>query len=143
MQLNVLQDLTIDVASRIDVSGQGNAPDAGFGAGAAGVFPYGSGGGAGYGGQGGSGSFPGGGSYGSAEHPVDLGSGGGSSRVAAGAGGGAMRVVVLGRLQLDGNVLANGGAGGFIDGGQGAGGGSSCGKRNHPSISERSNKSAV
>ena len=122
MNLVVSGDMTVDAASKIDLSGKGYGRDSGPGAGHG---PY-QAGGAGYGGAGGQSTTggTGGPTYGSATEPTDLGSGGGSGSGSGygGAGGGAARVSVRGCLFLDGALKAEG-IGGSYDGSWSGGGG--------------------
>ena len=112
------------LAGNLNVDRLGYAQSNGPGAGSA-VANKGSGGG--YGGQGGPSSTgaPGGTNYGSATQPVDFGSGGGhgAATVTGGSdGGGALRLSVVGSLNVDGNVSANGNPGAQDDSGGGSGG---------------------
>ena len=120
MKLTIAQNVTVDAASKIEVSGQGYGGGAGLGTGAtAGTY----GGGGGYGGAGANyGGAAGGLGYGSILQPTDLGSGGGQGAYSTGgSGGGSVRLIVGGTLQLDGSLVSNGNGGGTYGGG-GSGG---------------------
>jgi hypothetical protein len=117
--------LTIASGGQIDVNEKGyqgtsNSGSSGYGPGAGDLMA-----GGGYGGVGGwAGSYYpnnyGGVAYGSVTEPTDLGSSGGSSNNAySGRGGGAMKISVSGTMNLEGNILARGGAG--YGGGYGGG----------------------
>jgi hypothetical protein len=101
------------VASRIDASSRGQAPQSGPGAPTfCGNLP-----GAGYGGAGGpdsSGCDHPGVTYGSISAPADLGSGGADAR-----GGGAIHLIVGGTLTIDGSITADGAPGVTYSGGSG------------------------
>ncbi len=131
------QDVYIDSASRVDVSGLGYHP--GFSGPGAGASLVGTGwndwgGGGGYGGNGADSSVPlaGGMAYGSITQPVDWGSDGGSCPShfgIGGSGGGAIRFIVGGTLAVNGQILARGtgdspapGGGGDWEIGGGSGG---------------------
>jgi hypothetical protein len=123
LDLRVYRDLRIDQTSAIEVSRRGHAAGAGEGQGGNDCtywVGFTGGGGAGYGGAGGNVCGYGSSTYGSESAPTDFGSGGGSGNAGAGgAGGGAVWAHVLGTLELDGSIIADGG-----DGGTGGGGGS-------------------
>jgi hypothetical protein len=123
--LEVGGNLTIASGGQIDVNEKGyqgtsNSGSSGYGPGAGDLMA-----GGGYGGVGGwAGSYYpnnyGGVAYGSVTEPTDLGSSGGSSNNAySGRGGGAMKISVSGTMNLEGNILARGGAG--YGGGYGGG----------------------
>ena len=122
--INVLNDLTIDASSKINVSGRGFASQSGSGAGIGGLT-FDVAGGGGHGGNGGNGSAnfggPAGGiTYGSISSPTTFGSGGGRDNfMLGGLGGGAVRLNVLGSVNLDGEILANGNP---LPGGESGGG---------------------
>jgi hypothetical protein len=112
-----LTTLTIAAGGRINVNekgyqGTGNSQSSGYGPGAGDPMA-----GGGYGGVGSwAGSYYpnnyGGVAYGSVTEPTDLGSSGGSSNNAySRRGGGAVKISVSGTMNLDGNILARGGAG--------------------------------
>jgi hypothetical protein len=120
-----LDDLTINQGGTINVNekgyqGTGNSQSSGYGPGAGDPMA-----GGGYGGVGGwAGSYYpnnyGGVAYGSVTEPTDLGSSGGSSNNAySRRGGGAVKISVSGTMNLEGNILARGGAG--YGGGYGGG----------------------
>ena len=121
VSLTIAGDLGLDTLSRIDVSSRGYAANAGPGA-STNLSGYASG--AGHGGMGGSpnGAGAGGGVYDSVLAPGVWGSGGGSGSFAVGgAGGGVISLAVMGTLQMDGVIVADGGTVGWTGGG-GAGG---------------------
>jgi hypothetical protein len=128
VDLTIAGDVIVRSGSAIDVSGKGYGSASGPGKGTAGSY----GGGAGYGASGGNGQggSSGGLAYGSLVEPVDVGSGGGTGYYgeAGGAGGGAARLVVVGTLQVDGSILANGTVG--VTGQWPSGGGGSGGSIN-------------
>ena len=123
-----MKNLTIAVTAGIDASAKGysNGAAVGYGPGGGGSgSPW---GGGGYGGVGGS-AF-GGATYGSAMSPSDPGSAGGSYNFTTdlsnkgGIGGGLVRIEApLGKVTVDGGILANGEGGGSSRGGGGSGGG--------------------
>ncbi|MBK8001598.1 MAG: carboxypeptidase regulatory-like domain-containing protein [Verrucomicrobia bacterium] len=128
----VLTNLIIDSTSRIDVSAKGylgGLRDANVISGVGRTIGNRLGGGSpprnggSYGGMGGSGSAGAGpnATYGSFRDPNEFGSGGGSDSDPAGNGGGLVRISV-GSAEINGQVLANGGAGSTY-GGPGSGGG--------------------
>jgi hypothetical protein len=123
--LEVGGNLTIASGGQIDVNEKGyqgtsNSGSSGYGPGAGDPMA-----GGGYGGVGGwAGSYYpnnyGGVAYGSVTEPTDLGSSGGSSNNAySRRGGGAVKISVSGTMNLEGNILARGGAG--YGGGYGGG----------------------
>ena len=134
LYLMVSGDVLIDANSRLDVSARGHAGGAGPGAGQSGVNVEGGGGGyGGNGGGGGLGAMPGGVTYGDLYFPADFGSGGGNASGSSGgapvansggAGGGLLHLIVSGLLQVDGQILADGGDGSrpFYRAGGGSGG---------------------
>jgi hypothetical protein len=118
-----LTTLTVATGGSINVNEKGyqgtsNSGSSGYGPGAGGP-----GAGGGYGGVGGWASATGedgGVAYGSVTEPTDLGSSGGSSNNAySRRGGGAVKIAVSGTMNLEGNILARGGAG--YGGGYGGG----------------------
>jgi hypothetical protein len=122
--------LAIDATSSIDVSARGHLGGGRFGLGSQAHtvgFAPGAGGGAGgsHGGLGG--DYPSNGAsvpnpvYGDADEPVELGSGGGAWGGDGGDGGGRVRVVV-GALELEGAIRANGGVSSGSASGDGSGG---------------------
>lgn len=121
LKIDVLGDLLLEFSGRIDVSARGHAGGMGPKAGQAGVNSEGGGGGhGGAGGRGGTGAMLGGGTYGERYFPETFGSGGGNATALAGSGpspgsggrgGGILRLNVAGEMQLDGQVLSNGGVG--------------------------------
>ena len=126
LNLAITGDMTIESGSSIDVSEKGYASGEGPGQG----NDYGSShgaGGAGHGGHGGNGLYTDAGqSYGDIAEPTTLGSGGGNNTYYnhdGGAGGGAVKLAIGGTLNLDGNILADGGNGyngsGYSGGGSG------------------------
>jgi hypothetical protein len=135
VQLLVAENVTVEAGSAIDLTGLGYAggefngdPGQGPGGGRPDPQNFGAGGGGGYGGWGG--GPLGGPAYGDWLAPSDLGSGGSAGednalqRGAGGAGGGAIHLVVVGRLTLNGALLADGLMGEDLDrdGGGGSGG---------------------
>ncbi len=131
LELSVSNALTVDLTSRIDVSGRGylggrsgdNNGDVGRTLGNTTVGGSTRRNGGGYGGLGAIGSVGGTANdlYGLFSSPNEPGSGGGSDVGTAGNGGGLVRVTA-GTIALDGEILANGGAGSTYGGG-GSGGG--------------------
>ena len=121
-QLTVLSNLVIEPLGHLDVSGQGNEPAGGPGAGTSDV--YWGGGGGGHGGVGGTAVGAGGGTYDSIVAPSQFGSGGGNGYASSGGGGGgAVRLLVGGTLQVDGVLSADGrDSADYLYGGGGAGG---------------------
>jgi hypothetical protein len=123
LHLTIAHDVSIDIQSRIDVSGKGYGSAAGPGKGGNGTS-YGAGGG--YGGLGGNSrnnNAIGGSTYGSITEPVLLGSGGGTGGSSVGAaGGGAIRLTVEGTLNIEGQIMANGADDPSPYGGGGSGG---------------------
>ncbi len=118
LALTVQDDLVVDAGSAITVNGKGFGSATGPGAGGAG------GGGGGHGGPGGSvvNGAVGGTVNDSASEPVLWGSGGGVGYASAGGtGGGAVRLIIGGTFVLNGELTADGIAGG-PNGGGGAGG---------------------
>ena len=119
-------DALIESGAAVLLRGAGYPANQGPGAG--GFFSS-AGGGGGYGGYGGFGLAGtyianGGNSYGSASLPTTFGSGGRTvANFPGGAGGGALQLTVTGRLQLDGQIIADGTAGSGTASGGGAGGG--------------------
>jgi hypothetical protein len=131
--LTVSDYADIQPGGLLSVDGVGYASGAGSGAGRttfyepAGSIGIYSGGGGGHGGYGASSALgaQGGVGYGSGLAPISFGSGGGAGSSPAGtggAGGGALRLVVLGLLQVDGRISANGLSGTTNNAGGGAGG---------------------
>jgi hypothetical protein len=118
--LTVAQNVYVDPASAIDVSGMGFGTSGGPGGGTNGGTA------GGYGGYGGGyGSTSGGLAYGSITAPTDLGSGGASGYMSPGGnGGGAVWLPVGGALQVDGLLAACGveSPGDYMMGGAGSGG---------------------
>jgi hypothetical protein len=123
--LEVSGNVTIASGGSINVNekgyqGTGNSQSSGYGPGAG--DPMAGGGHGGVGGWAGS-YYPnnyGGVAYGSVTEPTDLGSSGGSSNNAySRRGGGAVKISVSGTMNLEGNILARGGAG--YGGGYGGG----------------------
>ncbi len=123
LALSITGDLTVDSASRIDVSGCGFSAEQGPGAGGHDGGGWGSG--AGHGGMGGYSNYqkPGGGAYDDILAPLQWGSGGGGG--AGGAGGGAASIKVAGTLQVDGAIKADGAPSGGCCAQQGGGSGGS------------------
>jgi len=126
LDLTVADELYIDAASKIDVSGLGYAEGTTVGntttGGAAGT------GGGSYGGLGSVGPYTGdatNATYGDYRDPSDFGSGGGGERNSGGVGGGLARVTA-GSARIDGAVLADGNPGiynAYRNGSGGSGGG--------------------
>ncbi|MGA2854030.1 MAG: hypothetical protein ABSE90_07875 [Verrucomicrobiota bacterium] len=112
----VLGNATIDLGGKLDLSGLGYAGAVGPGSGTNSVYGYGSGGG--HGGCGGNsvsggywGSALGGSVYDSIVSPIQWGSGGGVNNhngESGGPGGGAVMLNVVGTLQMDGSLTADG-----------------------------------
>ncbi len=132
LSLVVLNDVTIDGVSRIDVSGMGFVDQSGPGAGNGNDQGNQGGGGGGHAGRGGDGfnNRTGGPVYGSASEPATFGSSGGilvasgTPVYIGGAGGGRLRMLVSGTLLLNGEIRANGFDGGAAFSNTGGGGGS-------------------
>ncbi|MFG1492288.1 beta strand repeat-containing protein [Halobacteriovorax sp. ZH4_bin.1] len=130
--LTLLSTTTLDIqaGASIDVSSKGYAggasgaangtgPSGGFGFTGTSADP----GGAGHAGPGGDGRSSGGTTvYGSRTEPVDFGSGGGAGDAQAGGAGGGVAKIIATNLNIDGNILAQGGAGVNSCCDQGAGG---------------------
>lgn len=126
LDLSIINVLTIDGTSLIDVNGRGYAREQGPGKGVSGFY---GGGGGGHGGNGGNGSSGSGGvSYDSVTNPSQIGSGGGKSTGASGAiggsGGGGIRLNVGGRLENNGTIRATGNNGAVYNSSYTGGGGS-------------------
>ena len=133
LQLTLSGDVQLLSGGYFEASGRGYI--GGQGPGAGGNTPNNAeAGGAGFGGAGGAGRSvnglggAGGIAYGSVTEPVDMGSGGGNASdwaVTGGTGGGVLRLVVGGTLTIDGEIRANGYAGGAPNyrSGGGSGGG--------------------
>jgi hypothetical protein len=128
LTLTVIGDAKFWKGSGVNALGKGFVSGAGFGAGA--FFVSGtnfSGGGAGHGGYGGSGLLSnarGGNYYENPNTPAVPGSGGGGNPAyPGGSGGGAVRLTVLGMLELDGSIIADGTAPVSDVAGGGSGGG--------------------
>jgi hypothetical protein len=119
LQLSIAGALTVDAASKIDVSGRGYLPGC-----ALGNTTIGGATGQSSGSYGGLGPVLNGISnpvYGDYRNPNELGTGAGPVNT-AGSGGGLVRITAN-SAQIDGAILANGGSGGFGSGGSGSGGG--------------------
>ncbi len=125
-----LSNLFVGVMGNASIGGSLDVDDLGYsqsGGPGGGTSQASEGSGAGYGGAGGaSGSGASGGvTYGSATAPTDFGSGGGNGADTTGGGsvgGGALRLSVLGTLNVNGNISANGDSGLQDDSGGGSGG---------------------
>ncbi len=118
----ILNSTTIVVESGGEMTATALGYPIGQGPGAgSGTDKTGGGGHGGYGGNGTEYNAIGGVGYGSLFEPITLGSGAGD-RPEGGTGGGAIHLIVNGTLQLDGTVLADGGAGTQYERGGGAGG---------------------
>jgi hypothetical protein len=122
-----LSNLTVQAGGVVSVNGLGGGNAQGIGAiYSSGGYTY--GGGGGHGGYGGAGAYSnaiGGHTYDSASAPVALGSVGGGANPATfgGTGGGVIVLNVLGTLDVDGTITANG-TGGYGNAGGGGSGGS-------------------
>lgn len=121
--LTALNNFVIEAGGKLDLGGKGHGAVSGPGAGQTSVVIGGGGGGGGHGGTGGNDDGAGGGCYDSVVAPVQLGSGGGDGFLSpGGSGGGLVRLKVLGALQVDGILGADGVAGigsGYSGGGAG------------------------
>ena len=113
-------DVIVHPGAKIDLSAQGYPTNKGKGAGA---YINSVGTGAGHGGYGGGSAYRTGLWYGSALNPNMTGSGGGSSAAGrGGAGGGLLRLVVIRKIQLEGEISVSGEDAPGVDGGGGSGG---------------------
>jgi hypothetical protein len=124
---NIAGNATIQAAGAIIADGMGYPAGQGPGAGRNFQLTGSGGSGGGYGGFGAAGAAgtPGGNAYGILMQPTDRGSGGGTGIGvvnSGGSGGGVLRVNVLGTLQLDGRITANGLAPAGTNSGGGSGG---------------------
>ena len=107
------QSVIIKQGGEIIADGQGYTAGDGPGAGIRESWAA----GGGYGGVGGTQNATGGGTYGSMTQPTDLGSGGSDG---GSSGGGAVQMIVLGNLQINGLLSADGLTGGFSGGSGGS-----------------------
>ena len=121
LDLTVLGEVLVDSTSRIDVTGKGYAAHYTRGNTLQGGATSNSGGS--HGGLGGSNDGQTNAVYGEYRDPDDFGAGSGITMNGAGNAGGGMVRITAGTLQLDGEVLANGGEGALGPYGNGSGGG--------------------
>jgi hypothetical protein len=127
LNLNATGNVTIQSGGSLLADSAGSPAGSGSGAGYnynGTRYPCGGGGHGGSGANGSSTNASGGMTYGSQTSPTTYGSGGGMfpPYSVGGAGGGAIRLNVIGILQVDGRISANGGNGSGTGGGGGAGG---------------------